>query len=195
MRASTRLPIPATTKAADAPSRARHASMERRRSSPGDSRSGNGFMGAGWSSGMQAGRCPSLWFGFRTSARAAGDRGNGHCRKGERHPHSKESEMTQVSEIMTRGVRTLAPGETVMKAAQAMKELDVGVIPVCDGRKLLGMVTDRDIVLRGVANGCVVDQAQLKDVMTADTQWCYEDQTLEEVSRTDRKSTRLNSSH
>lgn len=96
--------------------------------------------------------------------------------------------MTQVSQIMTREVRTMAPNETVMKAAQAMKELDVGVIPVCDGRKLLGMVTDRDIVLRGVANGCVVDQAQLKDVMTADTQWCYEDQTLEEVSRTMRDS-------
>ncbi len=96
--------------------------------------------------------------------------------------------MTQVSQIMTRGVRTLAPGETVMKAAQAMKELDVGVIPVCDGQKLVGVVTDRDIVLRGVASGCVVDQAQLKDVMTTDTQWCYEDQSLEEVSKTMRES-------
>src|SRR5690606_8452693 len=58
----------------------------------------------------------------------------------------------------------------------------VGVIPVCDGRKLVGMVTDRDIVLRGVAKGCVVDKAQLKDVMSTDTQWCFEDQSLEEVS-------------
>ncbi|MBE0593356.1 MAG: CBS domain-containing protein [Gemmatimonadales bacterium] len=90
--------------------------------------------------------------------------------------------MTQVSQIMSRGVRALAPDETVMKAAQAMQELDVGVIPVCDGRKLVGMVTDRDIVLRGVARGCIVDQAQLKDVMSTDTQWCFEDQSLEEVS-------------
>lgn len=90
--------------------------------------------------------------------------------------------MTQVSQIMTRGVRTLAPTETVMKAAQAMQELDVGVIPVCDGRKLVGMVTDRDIVLRGVAKGCLVDKAQLSEVMSTDTQWCFEDQSLEEVS-------------
>ncbi len=90
--------------------------------------------------------------------------------------------MTQVSQVMTRGVRTLAPTETVMKAAQAMQELDAGVIPVCDGRKLVGMVTDRDIVLRGVAQGCVVDKAQLREVMSTDTQWCFEDQSLEEVS-------------
>lgn len=90
--------------------------------------------------------------------------------------------MTQVSQVMSREVRTLAPNETVMKAAQAMQELDVGVIPVCDGRKLVGMVTDRDIVLRGVAKGCVVDKTQLKEVMSTDTQWCFEDQSIDEVS-------------
>lgn len=96
--------------------------------------------------------------------------------------------MTQVSQVMSRDVRTLAPNETVMKAAQAMQELDVGVIPVCNGRKLVGMVTDRDIVLRGVAKGCVVDQAQLEDVMSKDPEWCFEDQTIEEVSAKMRDS-------
>jgi len=65
--------------------------------------------------------------------------------------------MNQVSEVMTRGVRTMSPDESIMKAAQAMDELDVGVIPVCDGESLIGVVTDRDIVLRGVAQGCKVE--------------------------------------
>jgi CBS domain-containing protein len=96
--------------------------------------------------------------------------------------------MTQVSQVMTRGVRSLPPTETVMKAAQAMQELDVGVIPVCDGQTLVGMVTDRDIVLRGVAKGCTVDKTLLKDVMTKDAQWCYEDDSLEAVSNKMRDS-------
>src|SRR5690606_14164748 len=111
-----------------------------------------------------------------------------HCRACGLYPHPKESEMTQVSQIMTRGVRTLAPGETGMKAAQAMKELDVGGIPACDGPTLVGGVPGRDIVLRGAARGCVVGQARLEDVMTTDTQWCYEDQSREEVSKTVRES-------
>ena len=59
--------------------------------------------------------------------------------------------MTTVADVMTRGVRTMSPTDTVVLAAQAMDELNVGVIPVCDGEKLVGMVTDRDIVVRGVA--------------------------------------------
>lgn len=90
--------------------------------------------------------------------------------------------MTQVSQVMTRGVRTMSPNETVMKAAQAMSELDVGVIPVCDGRKVVGMVTDRDIVVRGLARGCQPD-APLREVMSGEPLWCFEDQSVEEVVR------------
>ncbi len=61
--------------------------------------------------------------------------------------------MTTVTDVMTRNVRTMTPSDTVAAAAKAMRELDVGVIPVCEGDKLLGMVTDRDIVLRAVAEG------------------------------------------
>ncbi len=90
--------------------------------------------------------------------------------------------MNQVSEVMTRGVRTMSPDESIMKAAQAMDELDVGVIPVCDGESLIGVVTDRDIVLRGVAQGCKVEETPLSDVMSRDAMWCYEDQSVEEVA-------------
>jgi CBS domain-containing protein len=61
--------------------------------------------------------------------------------------------MTTVADVMTRGVKTLSPLDTVAQAAQAMAELNVGSIPVCDGRKLQGIVTDRDITVRVVAKG------------------------------------------
>jgi len=89
--------------------------------------------------------------------------------------------MTQVFEAMTRGVRTIGPSDTLVQAAKAMTDLDVGVLPVCDGERLLGMVTDRDIVIRGVAQGCANDQACVSDVMTQDVLWCYEDQDVEAI--------------
>jgi CBS domain-containing protein len=96
--------------------------------------------------------------------------------------------MAQVSELMTRGVRTLTPNESMLLAAQAMEELDVGVIPVCDGRKLVGIVTDRDIVLRGVAQGCPADQTPLSSLMTRDACWCFEDQSVEEATEQMREA-------
>jgi len=89
--------------------------------------------------------------------------------------------MRQVSDVMTRGVRTLAPNDTLLKAAQAMEELDVGVIPVCEGEQLLGVVTDRDIVVRGVAQGCPAEGTRLEDIMSRDPQCCFDDQPVEEV--------------
>lgn len=96
--------------------------------------------------------------------------------------------MVRVAEVMTRGVRTLRPDESIMKAAQAMEELNVGAIPVCEGETLVGMVTDRDIVLRGVAQGCEADKTQLADVMSKDTHWCFEDQSLDDVLREMREA-------
>lgn len=89
--------------------------------------------------------------------------------------------MRQVSDVMTRGVRTLAAEDTLLRAAQAMQELDVGVIPVCEGDQLVGVVTDRDIVVRGVAQGCAADKTQLGDVMSRDPQTCFDDQPVDEV--------------
>lgn len=89
--------------------------------------------------------------------------------------------MTQVSEAMTRGVRTISPGDSILLAAQAMDELNVGSLPVCEGDKLMGIVTDRDIVTRGVAQGCVPEQAKVADVMSQNVQWCFEDQSVDEV--------------
>jgi CBS domain-containing protein len=76
----------------------------------------------------------------------------------------------------------MTPRETLVQAAQAMDALNVGAIPVCDGDKLMGMVTDRDIVLRGVAQNCPMQSTPLSAVMSTDTCWCFEDQTLDEVA-------------
>jgi len=88
--------------------------------------------------------------------------------------------MTRVSELMTRGVRTLSPSDSVALAAQAMDELDIGAIPVCDGQRLMGMVTDRDIVLRVVAQKLPPETA-LSDVMSKDVKWCRDSDDVETV--------------
>ena len=60
----------------------------------------------------------------------------------------------RVSDAMTRDVRIANPGQTIRDAAKAMAEIDAGAMPVSDGDRLVGMITDRDIAIRGVAEGC-----------------------------------------
>lgn len=89
--------------------------------------------------------------------------------------------MSTVSDVMTRNPRSLRPADTVLLAAQAMEELNVGVIPVCEGDKLVGMVTDRDIVVRGVAQGLDAGTATLADVMSTHVRTAREDDDLEDT--------------
>ena len=92
--------------------------------------------------------------------------------------------MPTVNEIMSTDVQVIEPEATLRRAAQLMQQLDVGALPVCRGTKLLGMVTDRDITIRGVAAGLAPDSACVADVMTESLQFCTEDQDTEEVMRT-----------
>ena len=89
--------------------------------------------------------------------------------------------MTRIADVMTRGVRTISPTDTVRSAAQAMDELDVGSLPVCDGKRLAGMVTDRDITLRCVAPGLPPDQTQVGQILSDDIRWCRDDTTVDEA--------------
>ena len=91
--------------------------------------------------------------------------------------------MSTVADVMTRGVKTLSPTDTVAQAAQAMAELNVGSIPVCDGRKLQGIVTDRDITVRVVAKGLDAQATKLSQIMSADIQWTEEGRDLDEALR------------
>lgn len=89
--------------------------------------------------------------------------------------------MQMVSEVMTRNVQFVTPQETVRRVAQMMDELNVGALPVCDGERLVGIVTDRDITVRGTSAGAVPEETVVDEVMSTDVRWCFEDQSLDEV--------------
>ncbi len=89
--------------------------------------------------------------------------------------------MTRIADIMTRSVAVVGRDETLQAAARRMKEMDVGALPVTDGKALVGMVTDRDITVRGVAQGMVAQESLVSDVMTQEVRWCSEDDSVETV--------------
>ncbi len=91
--------------------------------------------------------------------------------------------MERISAIMTRGVSVAQRDETLQAAAQRMRDLDIGSLPVRDGKALVGMVTDRDIVVRGVAAGMVAQESLVSDVMTEDVRFCRADDSVAEVMR------------
>jgi CBS domain-containing protein len=64
-----------------------------------------------------------------------------------------------------------------------MQRLDVGPLPVCDGDRLVGMLTDRDIVMRAVAEGCDPSTTTVREAMTPDIAYCFEDQDVHEAAR------------
>src|SRR5438105_11168174 len=88
----------------------------------------------------------------------------------------------KVSEAMTPDVRVASPDETIRQAAKTMASLDAGVLPVGENDHLIGMITDRDIAIRGIARG-KGPKAKVRDVMTEDVKYCFEDQEVEEFTR------------
>ncbi len=91
--------------------------------------------------------------------------------------------MTAVSDVMTRGVRSMRPGDNLVQAAHALEELNVGALPLCDGDRLVGMVTDRDIVVRGVAQELDLRQCRLADIMSGHVRTAREDDDVQDVLR------------
>lgn len=89
----------------------------------------------------------------------------------------------QISQILTREVETIGPDTTVKEAAQRMRSMDVGSLPVCDGRHLLGMVTDRDITIRVTAEGRDAATTPVQQAMTPGVAFVFEDQDVQEAAR------------
>ena len=89
----------------------------------------------------------------------------------------------QVKEIMTRKVEIIHPETSIAEAAEIMKAHDVGALPVCDGDNLIGMLTDRDIIVRATADGFHPETMQAGEVMTADVVYGFEDQEVSEVGK------------
>lgn len=96
-------------------------------------------------------------------------------------------------EVMTTEVTTLSPTATVQDAAHHMKLLNVGSIPICERNQLVGMLTDRDIVVRVIAQRHNPETQQIQDVMSTEVDYCYEDQDVEEAAQVmqDRQIRRL----
>jgi CBS domain-containing protein len=88
----------------------------------------------------------------------------------------------KIREAMTPDVRVANPDETIQQAARIMASLDAGVLPVGENDRLVGMITDRDIAIRAIAEGKGPD-AKVRDIMTKDVKYCYEDQDVNEVTR------------
>ena len=88
----------------------------------------------------------------------------------------------KVRDTMSTNVRLASPDQTIREAAQAMADVDSGVLPVGENDRLVGMITDRDIAVRGIAKGKGPD-ASVRDVMTDHVDYCFEDQDVEEVTK------------
>jgi CBS domain-containing protein len=88
----------------------------------------------------------------------------------------------KVSEAMSRDVQVAAPEHTLRQVAQTMAELDAGSMPVGENDRLVGMVTDRDMVIRGIAQG-IGPEGKVRDVMSKEVKYCFDDQDVEEVAR------------
>jgi len=88
----------------------------------------------------------------------------------------------QLKEIMTPNPECISPGESLQAAAQRMRELDVGPLPVCDNDRLAGMLTDRDITIRAVAEGKDPRTTTVREVMTPDIVYCFDDQDVNEAA-------------
>jgi CBS domain-containing protein len=88
----------------------------------------------------------------------------------------------KVSDVMTRDVQLIEPTQTIRDAAKLMAEMDAGIMPVREGDRLVGMITDRDIAVRAVAEGKGPD-TPIREVLTDDVKYCYEDDDTDDVAR------------
>jgi CBS domain-containing protein len=90
-----------------------------------------------------------------------------------------EAQM-KISECMTRDVRLANPDMTLREAARWMGKYDAGVLPVGENDRLVGILTDRDIAIRGIAEGKGPD-SRVRDAMSSDVRWCFEDDDVDEA--------------
>lgn len=89
--------------------------------------------------------------------------------------------MKKIKDVMTKKCEWISPDTSVAEAARLMKEYDCGFLPVGENDKMIGMITDRDIAIRAVAEGKDVKSTNARDVMTKKTYYCYDDQAVDEV--------------
>jgi CBS domain-containing protein len=95
---------------------------------------------------------------------------------------SGEHGAMTVREIMSREVRTIAPDTTLQEAALLMRQVDVGALLVNDGDQLSGIVTDRDLVIRALADGLDA-RTPVSEVMSGEVCYCFDDESVDHVAK------------
>jgi CBS domain-containing protein len=98
-----------------------------------------------------------------------------------RRSRPNEGAAMKVREAMTPDVRLVAPEQTIREAARLMAECDIGALPVGAGDRLIGVITDRDIAVRAVAEGHGPD-TRIDEVMSHEVKYCYDDEDLGAVA-------------
>ncbi len=88
-----------------------------------------------------------------------------------------------ISQVMTQDVRIASPDDTLQMAAQMMKDCDFGILPIEENDQLVGMLSDRDITIRAVAEGFDPDKHQVREIMTKNVQYIFQDQSIEEAAQ------------
>jgi CBS domain-containing protein len=86
-------------------------------------------------------------------------------------------------DVMTRGIKEIPANATIVEAAERMRSLDVGALPVCQNDKLVGVITDRDIAIRTVADGRDPKATAVSDAMSKSVVYCYEDDSVESAAK------------
>jgi CBS domain-containing protein len=87
----------------------------------------------------------------------------------------------KVRQVMTTDVYTVRPDASIFDIAELMRDEDIGSVPVVENDRLIGMVTDRDIVVRALADSQDVNKASARSVMSGNLLYCFDDQSVEEV--------------
>ncbi|MEM9468591.1 MAG: CBS domain-containing protein [Pseudomonadota bacterium] len=89
--------------------------------------------------------------------------------------------MAQIKDVMSPNFKWMAPDSPISQVAQEMRDMDCGFMPLAENDRMVGMITDRDITVRAIAEGKDPSNTAARDVMTAKTYYCFDDQDVEEV--------------
>lgn len=89
----------------------------------------------------------------------------------------------KVKDLMSRRVEMISSGSNLVEAAEKMRSMEMGALPVCEGEELIGMVTDRDIVIRAIAQDEDPSETFVSEIMTPEVYYCYEDDDVAEAAK------------
>lgn len=89
----------------------------------------------------------------------------------------------KIKDIQTKNPEVIHPDATLCEVARKMKQYDIGMLPVCDGDRLVGSITDRDLTVRAMADGADPLRTKVREVMTSKIHYCFEDSDLDEAGQ------------